>query len=40
MKQKQSHLKGERQIQIINGGFKILLSVSYVLRKKSVRNYV
>lgn len=36
MKQKQPQLKGEeRPIQIIGGEFKILLSVSYIMKKKS-----
>ena len=39
MKQKQSYLKGEREMQIIHGEFKISLSASYITRKKST-NYV
>lgn len=38
MKQKQSILKGERQIQFIDGEFKILLSVCYVMRKEINKN--
>lgn len=38
MKQKQSLLKGERQIQFTDGEFKIPLSVCYVMRKKINKN--
>lgn len=38
MKQKQPYLRGEeRPIQTIGGEFKLLLSVSYIMKKKSTR---
>ena len=38
MKQKQSHIKGERQIPTVDGELKMPLSVSYIMRKQ--KDYV